>query len=312
MIRDFPKAELHLHLEGSMEPTTLHELAPELTDSEIATKYSYSDFTGFLQSYVWATAFLKTPEDYGLITARLLEQLAAENVIYAEINISVGVMSWKGIDVAAAFDAISSAAQRQNSVEVRWIFDAVRQWGAEKAAAVAELAAARIDRGVVGFGIGGDEARGPAEWFGEVFRYARSRGLRLAPHAGETTGPETIWKSLEIGAERIGHGIRAVDDPVLANYLRDRQVPLEVCISSNVCTGVVPSLESHPVRRLYDAGIPITLNTDDPAMFHTTLSREYALAAVKFGLPFRTVAENSFRFRFDPHHPGVSTSTKNS
>ena len=166
---------------------------------------------------------------------------------------------------------------------------------------VAELAAERVDKGVVSFGIGGDEVRGPAEWFTEVYRFANASGLRLTAHAGETAGPESVWGALRLGAERIGHGIRAVDDPALVRHLRDHDIPLEICISSNVATGAVESLRAHPVRRLYDAGVPIVLNTDDPGLFGTTLEREYDLAVSEFGFSeaeLAQIAENGFRYAF--------------
>ena len=166
---------------------------------------------------------------------------------------------------------------------------------------VALLAAERVKDGVVAFGIGGDETRGPAEWFGEVFSFARSKGLRLTAHAGETCGPKSVSKALDIGAERIGHGISSVRDPALLRRLRDNGVPLEICISSNVATGAVASLADHPVRRIYDAGVPIVLNSDDPAMFGCTLSGEYELARDRFGFSdaeLRGLAENSFRYGF--------------
>jgi adenosine deaminase/aminodeoxyfutalosine deaminase len=192
-------------------------------------------------------------------------------------------------------------AAAESPVDVHWILDAVRHFGVQHAMRVAELAAERVNDGVVAFGIGGDEERGPAAWFGEVYRFAKVAGLRLTAHAGETVGPESVWAALEIGAERIGHGIRAVEDPELLRHLRDRGIPLEVCITSNVATGAVESLESHPVRRLYDVGVPITLNTDDPAIFLTTLSGEYELAARQFGFSeaeLRGIAQNAFRYGF--------------
>ena len=296
----WPKAELHLHLEGSIEPETLRELAPDLTLEEIRAHYSYRDFAGFLGSFEWVTRHLQTPEHYALITRRLLERLAGENVRYAEIIHSTGVVLWREQDPAAVYDAVRRAAER-SGVEVQWIIDAVRQFGVEHVSQVAEFAASRVNDGVVAFGIGGDEARGPARLFQETFRNARAQGLRLTAHAGETTGSASIWEALEIGAERIGHGIHAIDDPVLVRHLRDRDIPLEVCLSSNVATGAVASLREHPVRRLFNAGVPITLNTDDPAMFHTTLTAEYELAARAFGFSeeeLRGIAANAFRYSF--------------
>jgi adenosine deaminase/aminodeoxyfutalosine deaminase len=297
---DTPKAELHLHLEGSIEPETLRELAPELSLEEIRQRYQYQDFLGFLQSYKWVIDHLQGPEDYALITRRLLERLAAENVLYAEIILSAGVILWMNQAIGPVYEAVRRESQASN-VEVWWLFDGVRQFGVDQVMKVAELAAERRDDGVLGFGIGGDEARGPAQLFRDVYRFAAGRGLHLTAHAGETAGPESVWAALELGAERIGHGIRSIDDPVLVRHLRDRDIPLEISISSNVATGAVTSLAGHPVRRLFDAGVPIVLNTDDPAMFHTTLTREYELASSLFGFSepeLRGIAENGFRYAF--------------
>ena len=166
---------------------------------------------------------------------------------------------------------------------------------------MAELAAERADRGVVAFGLGGSEERGPAYWFGDAAACARLAGLRLTVHAGETAGPDSVWAALRLGAERIGHGIRSIEDPALVAHLRDRRIPLEICITSNLVTGVVPRLEDHPVRRLFDAGVPIILNTDDPAMFACTLTGEYQLAARAFGFTqaeLRGIAQNGFHYAF--------------
>jgi adenosine deaminase/aminodeoxyfutalosine deaminase len=294
------KAELHLHLEGSVQPETLHELDPATPLEEFRALYEYPDFDAFLKSFGAVGKRLRTPDDYARVTRRLLECLAAQNVGYAEIILSAGVVLWKGEDFGPIFDAISAAAQG-SPVEVRWIVDAVRQFGVDAAMQVAELAAARIGRGVVAYGIGGSEERGPASWFKDVFAFAKRAGLHLTAHAGESMGPESIWAALEIGAERIGHGIRAIEDPALVAYLRDHDIPLEICITSNLVTGVVKRLEDHPVRRLYDAGVPILLNTDDPAMFRCSLTEEYRLAARAFGFTepeLRTIAENGFRYAF--------------
>ena len=295
-----PKAELHLHLEGSVEPETLHELDPATPVEEFRALYRYDDFDAFLRAFGAVGKRLRTPEDYGLITRRLLERLVAQNVRYAEIIVAAGVVLWKGQEFGPIFDAVREAAA-ESPVEVNWILDAVRQFGVEHAMAVARLAAERVDRQVVAFGIGGSEARGPAEWFTEVFAFAKSAGLHLTAHAGESMGPESVWAVLRLGAERIGHGIAAVRDEELMRHLRDHDIPLEICLTSNLVTGVVKRLEDHPVRRLFDAGVPITLSTDDPAMFGCTLLGEYQLAARQFGFneaELRKIVENGWRYRF--------------
>lgn len=291
------KAELHLHLEGSIEAETLMEIDPSLSRDEIEPNLHGRTFAEFLQGYIWVINRLRTPEHYAIATRDLLDRLASQNVTYAEITLSAGVVLWKDQDLAAVFDAVWRESQRSR-VKSYWIPDAVRHFGADAGMRVAEFAVTRRDQGVIAFGIGGDEARGPAELFRDVFAYARDGGLRLVCHAGETTGPESIWAALEIGAERIGHGIAAARDPALMTKLRESNVPLEVCISSNICTGVVASLNEHPVRKLYDAGVPIVLNTDDPAFFRTSLEREYQLARDVFGLPVEELAANSFRYAF--------------
>ncbi|MGO9258335.1 MAG: adenosine deaminase [Bryobacteraceae bacterium] len=299
-LAQLPKAELHLHLEGSVEPETLHELDPATPVEQFRALYSYPDFDAFLRAFGAIGKRLRTPADYAHITRRLLERLSAQNVRYAEITVAAGVVLWKGQEFAPIFEAIRQAAEG-SPVEVGWILDAVRQFGVEPARQVAELAAERVGQGVVAFGIGGSEARGPAEWFTGVFAFARQAGLRLTAHAGESMGPESIRAALDLGAERIGHGIAAAADPALMEHLKARDIPLEICITSNLVTGVVKRLEDHPVRRLFDAGVPITLATDDPAMFGCTLTGEYRLAAARFGFSereLRGIADNGFRYAF--------------
>jgi adenosine deaminase/aminodeoxyfutalosine deaminase len=298
-----PKAELHLHLEGSIEPATLMELDPSLTPEEIAARYRFANFTEFIESYKWVTNYLAGPAEFALAARRLLERLAGENVSYAEITLSAGVVLFRGRDLAAIWEAVCEEVRR-SPVRTLWLFDAVRQFGPEAAMRVAEFATARIDEGIAAFGIGGDERLAPAEWFHDVFRFARQSGLRVTAHAGETSGPESVWAALKLGAERIGHGIGSIHDPVLLRYLREREIPLEICLTSNLATGAVASWDEHPIRRLYDAGVPIVLGSDDPAMFHTTLTREFELAASRFGFSeeeLRGIAANGFRYAFD--HP---------
>lgn len=291
------KAELHVHLEGSIGPETLLAIDPSLSREEIETNLTCTSFPQFLQGYIWVNKKLETPEHYALATRHLLDSLAAQDVTYAEITLSAGVVLWKQQDLAAVYQAVWRESQR-SAVRTFWILDAIRQFGPEKGMEVARFAVSRRDDGVIAYGIGGDEIRGPAHWFHDVFAFARDGGLRLVAHAGETAGPDSVWGALAIGAERIGHGIAAAQDPRLMQQLRENNVALEVCISSNVCTGAVASLERHPVRALYDAGVPITIHTDDPAFFRTTLTREYELAERTFGLPVSELAANAFRYAF--------------
>ncbi|MBI4892477.1 MAG: adenosine deaminase [Acidobacteria bacterium] len=295
------KAELHVHLEGSVRPETLRDLSPLLTMEEILARYRYEDFMGFLMSFKWVNQHLREPEHFALVTRRLLQELEAQGVVQAEINVSAGVLLMRKLPVREIFAAIAAEAARSR-LRVRFIFDAVRQFGLDHVWATAQEAVLLKDQGVIGFGIGGDELNGPAREFREVFQYAVQNGLRLAPHAGETDGPDSVWAALECGAERIGHGFRSIEDPLLVKHLRDHAIPLEICLTSNVCTGAVRSLREHPFRRLFDAGVPLVLNSDDPAMFHTTLVREYQIAMQEFGLgapEIRQLAANSLRYAFD-------------
>jgi aminodeoxyfutalosine deaminase len=293
-------AELHLHLEGSIEPETLREIDPCVTFDEIAAATSYSDFDGFIQSYIWVNRRLLTPAHYAIAARRLFEKLHSENISYAEVTLSTGMMLWKGQDGAAIYEAVQREALCAR-LGVRWILDAVRQFGAEAARPVFELAAERVNDGVVAIGLGGFEAGAPASDFAELYQRARDRGLHTVCHAGETTNARNVWEALAIGAERIGHGIRSVEDPKLMEHLRERNIPLEICISSNVRTNAVVSLEDHPVRKLFDAGVPIVLNTDDPALFGCTLAGEFQLARERFGFSdeeLALLARRAFEFSF--------------
>ena len=306
---DFPKAELHLHLEGTIEPATACELArrcgASLAEEEVVERYRYSDFLGFLQAFKWVTSYLKTPEDYGIVAYRALEKLHTQNVRYAEIYFSAGICLWKGLEVEPILEALEEARRRAEEtwgIRAQWIFDAVRQFGEEAAESVARLAARLKHRHVVGIGLGGEEEQGPPAAFRRVYEAARAEGLHLCVHAGETTGPESIWEAIrELGAERIGHGVSAVCDPGLMEYLREQQIPIEVCVTSNYATGVVEPEEEHPARRMFDAGLMVVINSDDPAMFHTSLNGEYARLIEKHGFSeeeVRKLARNSFQASF--------------
>jgi adenosine deaminase/aminodeoxyfutalosine deaminase len=297
--------ELHLHLEGTIDRETVRLLDPTLTHEEIARFWAFKDFTGFLNCFKFVAQRLRCPADYGLITRRMIESLARQEIEYAEVTLGAGVVLWLGYDFDAVWRAIREAqmeASARTGVEIWWNLDAIRQFGPDHVLDVARVAAKYVGDGVISFGIGGDELRGPAAEFGEAYRYAKDAGLRLTAHAGETDGPASIRAALDIGAERIGHGIRAIDDADLVRRLREEQIPLEVCITSNVRTGAVESFATHPVRRLFDAGVPITLNSDDPGLFESTLENEYRLAERLYAFSETEVeqlrsAGEKFRFR---------------
>ena len=314
LIARLPKAELHLHLEGTVGPETLWRLARK-HGSPLAARgpktveslYGTGDFGAFLRAFKTVCEHLRQPEDYEDITYEALQKLAAQNVRYTEMTISAGVMLWKGEDVESSFAGIEAGYQRARAefgIRAAWIFDAVRQFGTAAALEVVRHAGRLRDRGVIGFGIGGDERRAPAEMFGEVFERARGAGLRLTAHAGETAGPESVWNALKIlGAERIGHGFTASSDERLVSYLAEKEIPLEICLTSNLRTGCLSDLARHPLRRYLDRGIPVSLNSDDPALFGTDLNREYQRAGDELGCTEKELlrlAENSFRTSFLP------------
>jgi len=334
-----PKAELHLHLEGCLYPMQVVQLAArhgeKLRYGEVAARYNTQSFPAFLELFKWATSYLRDPQDYALLCEHPGLHLVAENCVYAEITLSVGVMLLRKQNVEANFAAIRDAMDRYakpSGLRVRWIFDAVRQFGPEKAMEVARLAAQMKSAGVVAFGLGGDEESLPASDFRKVFDYAAAEGLHRVAHAGEMGGPQAVRDAIEIlGAERIGHGIAAIHDEGLMNLLIERQIPLEICPTSNLRTGALakllarnfPSdarathssagrsfslpaaarLEDHPLAKFIARGVPVTLASDDPAMFRTTLLAEYTLALARMGLTLPqliSISEAPFRYAFLP------------
>lgn len=315
-VQSLPKAELHLHLEGTITPATLVELRQRhgtaTTLAEAQALYQYEDFFGFLMAFKTLTENLQAAEDYELITYRLMEQLKAENVLHAEVYVSVGVCLWRNQDFDAIFEGLERGRERGEGdfgVSLLWIFDAVRQFGGEAAQSVFSLAAKYRDRNVIGIGIGGDEQKAPPERFREQYAFAADHGLHLTAHAGESAGPESIWGALNLGAERIGHGLTAGQDKELMEELATRQIPIEICMTSNLRTRCCTNLRDHPVRRYFDQGLMITLNSDDPAMFGITLNQEYELAQEEFSFTddhLRELARNSFEASFLPAEKKVA------
>jgi adenosine deaminase len=292
-IAALPKAELHVHLEGSMQPATVVKIAArhgvQVTEVEVRRRYAYQDFVEFIEAFNWVTSFLREPPDYALIVRDFAEALLAQRVTYAEVTLSIGVMQLRGQDPQANFEALLEAAAEfePRGLRLRWVWDAVRQFGVNAAMEVVEAAGRCHSNKIVAFGIGGDERSIPAKQFREVYDRAEDLGMHRLIHAGEVGGPENIREAIEhLKVERIGHGIAAINDPALMDFLAERQIPLEVCPASNVCTGALavqlggePTILEHPLPKLFRHGIPIVLSTDDPTMFHTTLDGEYENAA---------------------------------
>lgn len=269
--------ELHVHLEGSLEPELLCRLDPSLTLDDARAFYRFSDFAGFLEGFKSAVRRLQTPEHYGQAAAALFGRLADQGIRYAEVIFSAGVVEWKQQSLDEVWAALRAAAEGA-PLAVRWNADVVRQFGGDPAERIAEWAARHAGEGIVSFGIGGDETARPAAEFSRAVAMAREAGLRFTPHAGETSNAENVWEMVRMGADRIGHGIRAANDAELLALLRERGIGLEVCPTSNVRTGAVRSFAEHPLRRLFDAGVRVTLNSDDPAIFGCSLPGEFATA----------------------------------
>ena len=316
-ITKLPKVELHLHLEGSLRPDTLRELArgKGRVEKEVEGwiherqqhEYRYLNFTEFIEAFKFVVLLLETPEDYALATLRLMEWLSEQNVKYAEITLSAGVVLWKQQPLDRVYEAVRAASLEAGprlGLRVNWIFDAVRQFGPEPAREVLAWASRYRSAGVVAFGLGGDEERGPAGLFADVYREARDCGLHTLAHAGETTGAASVREAVELlKVERIGHGLAAGGNPEVCDLLRDRGIPLEGCPGSNVAMGLIPQFREYPLPAFLDAGVTMTLNSDDPALFGTSLVQEFYKAAEAFSLTAQQVArlcENAVRAAFLP------------
>ncbi len=278
-----------MHLEGSIRPGLARTLASrcgvEISTEEVLRRYAYKDFTEFIETFKWVTSYLRKPENFGLLAADVCEQLLQQNVVYAEITLSVGIMILRGQDPQKNFEALLLATEpfEKRGLRVNWVFDAVRQFGSEAAMEVVEAAHRCNSPRIVAFGIGGDEISVPTKSFQAVYKRASEFGMHRLIHAGEIGGPEKIREAVELlGAERIGHGIAAIHDRDLMDMLKERNITLEICPVSNSRTGALErqmgagaGMPQHPFPQLFRHGIPVVLSTDDPAMFHTTLLEEY-------------------------------------
>lgn len=322
LIQEMPKAELHIHLEGSIEPATVLELAerhgaldqlPATNEDGLRDWFIFRDFPHFVEIYLIIQDLLRTPEDFATIVYRNGEQMAAQNIRYRELTVTTYTHTHtqrKGLRFESLLEGLEDGrlrARRDLGVEMRWIFDVPRNsafpgkggYDSKPADVTLSHALQAKDQGVVGFGLGGYEVGAPPQPFAHAFRAAKDAGLYSVPHAGETSGPDSIWGAVsELRADRIGHGVRAIEDPSLLLWLAERQIPLEVNPVSNVCLGVYPSLDRHPLPHLDRMGVLVTLNSDDPPLFNTTLLDEYQHLAATFGYgttDIVRIARNAFR-----------------
>ena len=295
-VEHMPKVELHVHLEGSIRPETFLKLArrhgislPANDLAGLRNWYEFTDFSHFIEVYLKIAESLKTPADIELITREFLEGQAQQNVRYCEFFYTpYNQYLANGIPFDEQIDALNrgmSWAKKKYQINSQVILDISRETSPEEGEVVARWAVSAMDRGVCGLGLGGPEVGNPPEKFRAAFALALEAGLAALPHAGETVGAESVWGALEsLHPARIGHGVRCMEDPDLVVELRDRQIPLDVCPTSNVCLKVFPDLKSHPLKQMLASGLTVTLNSDDPPLFNTTLTQEYQQAVEVFGL----------------------------
>ena len=316
LLQSMPKVELHVHLEGAIQPATLIELAqrhnrldtlPGSSDAALRQWFRFTDFHHFIEIYTTISDLLRTPDDFALITVAHAAEMARQQIRYAEVTFTPYTHTHlldKGLtidDIFAGLDQGRAMARQQHGVEIVWIFDIARNYSfhsqkavhydMEPAETTLDYALAGRNRGVIGLGLGGNEVGAPPAYFAHAFDQARSAGLRSLPHAGELAGPESVWGAIHaLGAERIGHGVRSIEDPLLLAYLRQHQIPLEVNITSNICLHIYNRAGSHPFPHLDRMGVPVTLNSDDPPLFNTDLTHEDTLLMDEFGYSLADVA----------------------
>lgn len=336
LIEQLPKSELHLHVRGAMPVEVFARLlskysvvdalggpeskyyrhferydnirpflVPERrhwSPDEVAPLFKFTTFEQFLETFNFAGFYLREPEDMRALVLGVVEHLRAQNIVYAEITVSMKEYLRSGLKLSDVIQCLEDGT-RVPGIRVQWIVDLVRDFGVESGLVLLEEIIAQGSGAIVGITLGGSEHRFPPAMFAEVYRRARDKGLRLTVHAGEALGPESVWSALrDLGVERVGHGVRAVEDRALVKYLVEHDIALEVCPTSNLKTGIYPDYASHPVRALHDAGVPITINSDDPTFFSTSLAVEYEhvynVGVTEDGI--RQMLRNGFKYAFLP------------
>jgi len=310
-ISNLPKAELHIHFEGSVGPQLLAGILEGrriLSGEQIKELYRFSDFSGFLQAYRRVNELLSEPRDFYLIARAIARRLAGQGIIYAELAYTPLLHTRRGLGHRETMSCIlrgfEEARREGKCPRINFIYDTVRQWGSQAALETAELAAGDLAAGlpVVGFGVGGDELSLPARELEEAFALAESGDLRKFVHAGELGEPGPVWDAVEIlGAQRIGHGVAAIKDAKLLEVLAERRIALDICLTSNVLTRTVKSFSGHPWLELIKAGVPVTLGSDDPGFFGVWLEDELEQAARTWNLEerfLRQLMESAVRYSF--------------
>jgi adenosine deaminase len=299
-----PKVELHLHLEGAIPLDTLWSIVqghggdPEVPSREaLVAKLAYRNFGHFISAWTWMTGFLRTPDDFAVAAAAVAASLVEQHIVYAEASISPSDYVAHGLSVEEIVRAVRAGIDSVPEARINLIADLVRDPGPVRAMdTLSSILTVAGDTGIVGITIGGSEQDHPPAPFAAVYERARDAGLRLSAHAGEAAGPESVWGALnDLGVERIGHGVRSVEDPTLVAHLVERQIPLEICPTSNVRTGVVADPATHPVGDLLEAGAHVTISTDDPTFFHCTLAGELRLVSEMTGVSARRLTLAAIR-----------------
>ena len=289
--RQLPKVELHVHLEGAIPHRALFDLILKYGGDEtlpnvtaLEKRFEYKNFDQFIEAWSWKNKFLREYEDFTFIAELTARDMASQNIRYAEMFFSPSLFNRHGLEVQELTSAIRLGLSRVPEIEISLVADLVRDYGPDSEIKTLKRIYEVKDEGVIGIGIGGSEQKFPPEPFKLLFEQARKMGFHLTAHAGEAAGPKSIWGAVKhLQVERIGHGTRAHEDPRLLDYLHEHSIPLELCPMSNVRTGIVSALVEHPIRKYFELGLKVSVNTDDPKMFDTALDKEFELLISRCG-----------------------------
>lgn len=316
LLSSIPKTELHLHIEGAIPLETLYSFMKKrdrdafiTSIDDVKSRFVYTDFEHFIETWIWKNTFITDEQDFELIAYEVLKQLHQQNVQYVEAFYSPGDFSGQGLSVSGITENLLEGIRRARidfRICCQLIMDIVRGDGVDVGMQRMEEVTPYLGKGVIGIGLGGNEQKFPAQEYAPVYREAKKRGFRLTAHAGEAAGADSIWASINtLQVERIGHGTRAYEDPHLVTYLRESQIPLEMCVVSNVKTGVISSCEDHPINTYFNEGLLVTVNSDDPTMFNTSITEEYALLTRYLHFSFQdleSISINGIKASFLPEN----------